>query len=113
MASFPEICNTLHMCTKCVPDARGSCVVHAVLSAPRHTMSSKIVLSHIRFPTWETFLEHIVYVYAYLFIFQLTCREACSYSDLNLLTHLLYCSDIVQENKSLSQKDPLKCSVDS
>lgn len=35
MASFPEICNTLHMGAKCVPDAWGSCVVQAVLSAPR------------------------------------------------------------------------------
>lgn len=35
MASFPEICNKLHMGTKCVPDARGSCVVQAVPSTPQ------------------------------------------------------------------------------
>lgn len=30
LALFPEICNTLHMAAKCVPDVRGSCVVRAV-----------------------------------------------------------------------------------
>lgn len=35
VASFPEIRNKSHMGTKCVPDARGSCVVQALLSTPQ------------------------------------------------------------------------------
>lgn len=61
VASFPEICNTLHMGAKCFPDARvhvlsRPCCLHSQICA----LSSKIVLSHTLLPLW---VIYIVYEY--------------------------------------------------
>lgn len=99
MASFPEICNTLHMGTKCVPDARGSCVVQAVLSAPQDLcyVIKNCALSYPLPNTGDIFITYCLCLHIYLLIFQLRCGEACDYSCLDLLTHPVYWSDIVWE----------------
>lgn len=45
LALFPEICNTSHMGTKCVPDVRGSCVVRPVCTLRSVLGHQKILLS--------------------------------------------------------------------
>lgn len=115
VASFPEICNTLHMGTKCVPYARGSCVVQAALSAPRD-LCCVITYCALSYPLpnmGDIFITYCLCLHIDVFIFQLRCGEAWDYSRVNLLTHPEHWSDIVWENESLSQKDPLKHSVDS
>lgn len=76
VASFPEICNTLHMGAKCVPDARGSCVVQAVLSAPRDLcyVIKNCALSYPLPNTGDIFITYCLCLHIYLFIFQLRWR---------------------------------------
>lgn len=115
VALFPEICNTLHMDTKCIPDARGSCVVQSVLSAPQDLcyVIKNGALSYPLPNMGDIFMTYCLCLHIYLLIFQLRREEPWDYSCLNLLTHPMYWSDIVWENESLPQKDPLKFSVES
>lgn len=115
VALFPEICNTLHMDTKCIPDARGSCVVQSVLSAPQDLcyVIKNCARSYPLPNMGDIFMTYCLCLHIYLLIFQLWCEEPWDYSRLNLLTHPVYWSDIVWENESMSQKDPLKHSVES
>lgn len=80
VASFPEICNTLHMGTKCVPDARGSCVVQALLSAPR-VLCYVIKNDALSYPPpnmGDIFITYCLCRHIYLLIFQLRCGETDS-----------------------------------
>lgn len=99
LALFPEICNTSHMGTKCVPDVRGSCVVRPVCTLRSVLGHQKILLS-LSYPLpsmgglFFFFTFSCFHVYLLIFPVKMQGRSGdCSH--LRLLTHLLYWSDTV------------------